>query len=375
MTPGKLLNLLLMEAQLRLGATKLRGLPYEWEVDVTNICQLHCPLCHTGLDNVRRVKGFMSYDLYTKVIDQIKGSVLWLSLYSWGEPLLHKELPKFVAYAHKNRIGTIISSNLNAHISPERAREIVQSGLDVIIISLDGVTQEVYQQYRVGGQLNRVLDNIRLLTRTKKKLGSSTPALEWQFIVMRQNEHQIPDARKLAKELGVDSITFKKVDFPHGIHDEQLAKQWLPSSASRERKERPFDKPYNENGAGRCWRLWRSSIINWDGGYAPCCYLTDAKDDFGSVTQESIKTIWNNVHYRTARRMFTQKGYLPDIPLGCLSCNVYLDSPAGVYAQRHGLLAGHPKGQVAAKQPVAVLRSAPALAIPPVEQKGTATPK
>ena len=363
----KLFNLISIETQLKLGSTKVRGYPYEWEIDTTNICQLHCPLCHTGLDNINRVKGFMPFDLYTKVIDEIKHSVVWLSLYSWGEPLLHRELPKFIEYAHKNRIGTIISSNLNAHISPARARDLVRSGLSVIIISLDGVTQDVYQKYRVGGQLNQVLENIRLLLAAKKQLRSKTPLLEWQFIVMRQNEHQIPEAKKLAKELGVDALTFKKVDFPHGIYDEQLAKEWLPAGGSLERNERPFDKPYNEGGTDKCWRLWRSSIINWEGGYSPCCYLTDAKDDFGNVQTQTVKSIWNNENYQSARRLFTEKGYLPDTPLGCLSCNVYLDSPNGAHVLQAGLLTGR-NGHQAGVKPVAVLTATQAIPVTPTEQ-------
>ncbi|MBI2867263.1 MAG: radical SAM protein [Chloroflexi bacterium] len=350
-TPKKLLNFLIVESQLRLGAAKLAGHPYEWEIDLTNICQLKCPLCHTGLGNVNRAKGFMAYDLYRKAIDQIKDYAIWLSLYSWGEPLLHRELPKFLAYAHGANIATVMSSNLNAHVSPERAEEIVASGLDSLIISLDGVTQEVYQQYRVRGRLENVMKNIRLLVETKRRLRSKTPFLEWQFIVMRHNEHQIPEARKMAKELGVNLITFKKVDFPHGIYDEALAKRFLPESAAKERKERPFDKPYNEDEGGKCWRLWRTGIINWDGGYAPCCYLTDAKDDFGNINTDSIRVIQNNQSYIAARKLFSQKGYLPTFHIGCTTCNVYLSSVNG----RKTASALASKGEAARASSVAVL--------------------
>ena len=323
----KLFNMLLIEAQLTLGLTKVRGYPFEWEIDTTNICQLKCPLCHTGLDNINRMKGTMHFDTFKKTIDEIKDTVLWLSLYSWGEPLLNKQLPRFIQYARQSNIPTIISTNLSLKLTPEKVEGLIKSGLDVMIISLDGVTQEVYEKYRVRGKLDLVLENIRLIIEKKKELKSSTPFLEWQFIVMKQNEHQIPEARQMASDLGVDQIIFKRVDFPHGIGTEEMAQKWLPVKTAEFRRESPLSKPYHENGP-KCWKLWRSGVINWDGGYAPCCYLTDAKHDFGNVNDNTIKEIWNNTQYRTARNMF-MSGKMPQVEVGCLTCDVYLESPNG----------------------------------------------
>ena len=350
-TLQKWFNFVRIELQLRMGRTKVWGQPYEWEIDTTNICQLKCPLCHTGLGTVNRNKGVMHFDVFKKTIDQIKDNCIWLSLYSWGEPFLNREIDQYIAYANKNNITTMISSNLNRRLTPDLAERLVRSGLDVLIVSLDGTTQEVYQVYRVGGRLERVLDNIKLLDETRKRLGSKTPYIEWQFIVMRQNEHQIPEARRLANELGVDGIVFKKVDFPHGTDDPELTRQWLPKGNGFAR-EQPFEKPYNENG-DRCWRLWRSGVVNWDGGYAPCCYLTDAADDFGDVKTHTIKEIWNNDHYVTARGLF-RDGTRPKAEVGCLTCNVYLDSKA---AKKRGPVIplqsnGHrPQRQVPLKTP------------------------
>ena len=323
----KLFNILRIEVQLRLGWTKVGGRPFEWEIDTTNICQLQCPLCHTGLGTVNRDKGFMHFDTYARVVDQIEDSCVWLSLYSWGEPFLNPQIDRFIAYAHEKRIATIVSSNLNKPLTPEMAERLVRSGLDVLIVSLDGTTQDVYQVYRVNGHLERVLDNIRLLTQKRAELGSTTPVLEWQFIVMRHNEHQVEEARGMAEELGVDLFTPKRVDFPHGEDDLALARQWLPAAELEARMADPFRKPYSEEGT-RCHRLWRSGVVNWDGGYAPCCYLTDAADDFGDASRQSVKEIWNNDRYRVARSLF-KKGYTPTTYVGCLDCTVYKGSPAG----------------------------------------------
>lgn len=322
----KLLNVIKVEAQLRLGSRKVWGKPFEWEIDTTNICQLKCPLCHTGLGTIHRDKGTMHFDLFTKTIDQIKDHCVWLTLYSWGEPFLNRRIHEFVAYAHEQYIATIISTNLNKPLTSDMAENIIKAGLDVMIISIDGVTQEVYSQYRVGGRLDRVLDNISLLVQKKRELGYSTPHLEWQFIVMRQNEHQMEEASRLADQLGVDSLVFKKVDFPHGMSDRKSAEQWLPGDHPEYQRQDPFHKPYQEDGQ-RCWRLWRSAVVNWDGGFAPCCYLTEKAEDFGDVSVDSVAEIWNNPKYISARSLF-EDGRTPDRWVGCVSCSVYLGSRA-----------------------------------------------
>ncbi len=139
----------------------------------------------------------------------------------------------------------------------------------------------------------------------------------------------------MAQDLGVDGIVFKKVDFPLGEQDAEMARRWVPVGDSEFAGNAPFERPYQEQG-DRCWRLWRSAVINWDGGYAPCCYLTDAAHDFGNVTNDSIKSIWNNEHYRSARELFKLNGE-PTRDVGCVTCPVYLGTEPAK-ARGHHLL-------------------------------------
>jgi MoaA/NifB/PqqE/SkfB family radical SAM enzyme len=337
----KFWNVVRLEFQLRFTRSKVSAAPYEWEIDTTNICQLKCPLCHTGKGTIHRDQGVMHIDLFTKIVDQIKDSCVWLTLYSWGEPFLNPRIHEYIEYAHNQRIATIISSNLNKPLTPEMAEQVIRSGLDVMIVSLDGVTQDVYEVYRVTGHLDRVLDNLRLLDRKKRELASKTPYIEWQFIVMRQNEHQIEEARHLADELGVDSLVFKKVDFPHGEDDLAIAEKWLPRQHPEFLREGPFFKPYQEDGQV-CWRLWRSAVVNWDGGFAPCCYLTDKTQDFGDLNESSVKEVWNNAKYTTARALY-DKDFVPEEWVGCLDCSVYQGSRA---AHHRGPVDLHPEPAV-----------------------------
>ena len=306
----KLFNVIRIEVQLRLGCRKVWGSAFEWTIDTTNICQLKCPLCHTGLGTIDRDKGIMHFETYTKTIDQIKDYCVWLSLYSWGEPFLNRRIHEFVSYAHQNRIATIMSTNLVKPLSPEMAENIIKSGLDVLIVSLDGITQEVYEKYRVGGRLDRVLDNLRLLVQTKKELGYATPHVEWQFIVMRQNEHQMEEGPPAGDRDRSRLSNFQKRGLPPWNGRPQRGGALASRDHPDYLRNDPFVKPYQEDGR-RCWRLWRSAVVNWDGGLAPCCYLTDKSEDFGEVTDSSIKEIWNNENYTTARGLFEDE-YTPE---------------------------------------------------------------
>jgi MoaA/NifB/PqqE/SkfB family radical SAM enzyme len=330
----KLLNLWRVEWQLRNGKTHVTGYPYEWEIDTTNICQLKCPLCHTGLGTIDRNKGVMHFDTYKKVVDEMKDYCIWLTLYSWGEPFLNKRIDEFIAYAHEAEIATTISTNLNKPLTREMAEKIVRSGLDTMIVSIDGVTQEVYEKYRVGGHLDKVLVNLQLLIDTKRELRSKTPYIEWQFIVMRQNQHQIPEARAMSEKMGVDGILFKKVDFPLGEQETDTAQKWMPTGIEEYLRKHPFERPFREEEGERCWRLWRSTVVNWDGGTAPCCYLTNAEDDFGNVSNRSFMSVWNGEDYKSARQLFNIDEE-PAKRVGCVTCPVYTGSEAAKARGHH----------------------------------------
>ena len=150
----------------------------------------------------------LSFDLYSKIVGEIGNRLMYMILYFQGEPYLNPAFFEIVRDARKRRIYTATSTN--AHfLTDENARKTVESGLDRIIVSLDGIGQETYSSYRVGGRYQRVIDGIETLVKWKREMRSSTPHIILQFIVFRTNEHQIGDVRKLAGELGVDELQIK----------------------------------------------------------------------------------------------------------------------------------------------------------------------
>ena len=211
-----------------------------------------------------------------------------------------------IAYAKGKGLAIRLSTNLYAMTHDDLER-VVDSGLDHIIVSLDGVSEETYVKYRVGGQFQQVFDNLKALIKIKKQRRSSFPVVEWQFLVMRHNEHEIPKVRRLAKKIGADILTLGKIGFgetPYdGTFDQRLLDEWMPRHNLEYRHqyngESLFDAP--------CFFLWESVTVNWDGGLAPCCVLDNPRMDYGNLLDEPFKDIWNNELYQSSRREFNAR--------------------------------------------------------------------
>ena len=187
--------------------TKWTRRPIQWGVPVsvsfepTTSCNLRCPECPSGLRAFTRPRGMLEMNFYRNMIDQLAPELLYLSFYFQGEPFLNPDFLDMVKYANSKKIYTATSTNAH-YLDDDNARRTVQSGLDRLIISLDGTTQEVYRQYRVGGDLEKVLAGAANIVKWKKKLNSKTPYVFFQFLVVRPNEHQMEDAKNLALKIG-----------------------------------------------------------------------------------------------------------------------------------------------------------------------------
>ncbi|RYY53666.1 MAG: radical SAM protein [Chitinophagaceae bacterium] len=184
------------------------GYPVSISFEPTNFCNLRCPECPSGLRAFTRPTGMLQEDFFTRTIDELHRDLLYLVFYFQGEPYLNPSFLDMVKYASSKKIYTATSTNAH-YLTDANARRTIESGLDRLIISIDGTTQEVYEQYRVGGQLSKVLEGARNIVKWKKELKSRTPFVVFQFLVVRPNEHQIEEVKKLGREIGVDDVWFK----------------------------------------------------------------------------------------------------------------------------------------------------------------------
>ncbi|MFW5720892.1 MAG: radical SAM protein [Bacteroidota bacterium] len=217
---------ILLSYLLSIGFKKvfLWGKPISLTVEPTNFCNLQCPECPTGNNTIKREKGFLSISNYTKIIDTLAPWLLYHMIYFQGEPFLHPDIFSMIHYAHQRKIYTCTSTN-GHFLSYENALKIINSGLDKIIISVDGVTQETYEKYRKGGSLKKVISGIQTLSTLKKSKKSKTPEIVIQFLVFRFNEHQINDIKKLGKSLGANRVEIKSAQMEQDIKNWNLIPQ------------------------------------------------------------------------------------------------------------------------------------------------------
>src|SRR5919107_661907 len=202
-TPRRAWNAIKVWSSYRL--SRLLGKPLQWgypisvSIEPTTSCNLRCPECPSGLRAFTRPTGMLKKDFFRRTIDNIYKELTYLIFYFQGEPYLNPDFLEMVKYASDKGIYTATSTNAH-YLTDENARKTVESGLDRLIISIDGTTQETYQQYRVGGQLHKVIQGAKNIVAWKKKLASRTPYVFFQFLVVKPNEHQINDIRHLAAE-------------------------------------------------------------------------------------------------------------------------------------------------------------------------------
>lgn len=290
------------------------GLPISISFEPTTSCNLRCPECPSGLRSFTRPTGMLQDDFFRSTIDQLHRELFYLVFYFQGEPYLNPDFLNMVRYAAAKKIYTATSTN-GHYLTEDNARRTIESGLDRLIISIDGTTQEVYEQYRVGGNLQKVLEGTRRVVAWKKKLKSRTPFIIFQFLVVKPNEHQLEDAKKLADEMGVDAIWFKTAQ----VYDfENDPNELIPVNAKYSRyKKTSSGTQFKGNLTNHCWRLWHDPVITWDGLVAPCCFDKDASHRLGDLRNQSFESIWRSESYQSFRNKILQGRKNIDICSNC----------------------------------------------------------
>lgn len=309
--------------------TRWTGRPIQWGMPLTisfeptTACNLRCPECPSGLRAFSRPTGNLKADFFRQTIDELHPDLIYLIFYFQGEPYINPNFLDMVAYARQRRLYTITSTN-GHFLNDENARRTVESGLDRLIISVDGTTQETYQQYRKAGQLEVVLQGARNVVKWKRQLKSSTPHLIFQFLVVRPNEHQIPEIYRLAREIGIDEVKLKTAQ----VYDYQNGNPLIPTISKYARYAEQPDGTWRVKNEllNHCWKLWHACVITWDGLVVPCCFDKDAQHRLGDLKQLSFREIWRGTAYNQFRRRLLSGRDQIDICTNCTEgCKVWAD--------------------------------------------------
>jgi len=275
-----------------------QGMPISISFEPTTSCNLRCPECPSGLRSFTRPTGMLPQQLFKKTIDELQDTLLYLLFYFQGEPYLHPQFLDLVKHATTKKIYTATSTNAH-YLTSDNAKKTVESGLDRLIISIDGTTQESYEAYRVGGNLDKVIEGTKQIMHWKKKLNSKTPHVIFQFLVVKPNENQLDDVRDLAKSLGVDEVLFKTAQ----IYDFENGSDLIPLQEKYSRYKPKGDGTYSIKNKllNHCWKMWHSCVITWDGRVVPCCFDKDAHHVMGQLPEVSFRKLWTGSSYNQFR--------------------------------------------------------------------------
>ncbi len=296
------------------GKASLWGSPISISFEPTTSCNLRCPECPSGLRSFTRDTGMLHEIFFKQVIDEMHQHLMYLIFYFQGEPYLNTKFLDMVKYASSKKIYTATSTNAH-YLNDEASKKTIESGLDRLIISIDGTTQEIYESYRVGGQLSKVIEGTKNIIKWRKQLKSKTPMIVFQFLVVKPNEHQVAEVKKIGKELGVDDVWFKTAQ----LYDYENGNELIPTVEKYSR--------YKKNSSGKwsiknkllnhCWKMWHSCVVTWDGWVVPCCFDKDAQHKLGSLKQQSFKDLWRNESYQNFRTSLLKARSEIDICTNC----------------------------------------------------------
>jgi len=252
--------------------------------------------------------GGMDFTLCKKIIrNASEFGIREINLTFQGEPLLYKRkwFPELVHLCKQYGMESAVYTN-GLLLDSDYARKIVDAGLGEIRFSVDGATQEIYGLNRVGGKFEKVYKNMKDMVVAAKKAKSNIKII-WQFIVMRNNEHQIGKARAMASEIG---ITFEAKTFAESVPES------VPMNNMYRRKLNPLP----------CTDIYRQAMVYWNGDVVPCCYDLEGEEIMGNLKTNTMEEIWNGEKYRHFRRrlknsVFSTKNQ-PDLCKGCLKYSV-----------------------------------------------------
>jgi pyruvate-formate lyase-activating enzyme len=281
-------------------------------IDVNSRCNLQCLYCPTGARrDSGRSRTLIDPSIVQGLAEELGPYLISAHLYNWGEPLLHPKIASMVDMFHSRGIFTAISTNLNAG-GKQVLEDLCSAGLDYLVVSISGASQEIYEQYHRTGKLASVVENTRHLVEYKKRKHAKNPIIEWKFLAFRHNLQDVESTRKLARELGVD--VFRYV---HGGGPDEARVQGKEDSGHY------ISEKF-------CHQLWHAVVLQSDGGIAPCCYLFFKKDDLGEYSGDSVARIRQETPFTTARSFFDARAVdaLPaELQHPCLKCGVVHEQP------------------------------------------------
>lgn len=296
-------NYLWSRIQSRLRVLKPDSYPIALQLEPTVRCQLSCPLCPRMRLQSSQKGDDMHYENYLTLMDEIGPYLLAIAFWQWGEPLLHPQITDMVALAHQQNILTFISTN--GQFSPDEfdIKRLFSAGLDMLIISIDGISQDSYESFRRGGKVSRVMQFAETACHTKRMLGPITPLINIRSIATSETETEISHVREFARRIGADVFSLKAVSL---YCDADPHNPLLPKNREYRSFQYRGDKEAEEyrRMSPSCNKPWSWPTLLHDGTLLICECDHDSRHSLGNVFTSSFREVWGSRRSAEVRMRF-----------------------------------------------------------------------
>jgi SAM-dependent methyltransferase len=265
-------------------------IPKIFVVETVLGCDIKCPECAVGGDIITRKRGLMTFEQFKIIADKIRPFCQYLYLHCWGEPLLNKDIFRIIQYA-----STFTKTNIHTNgisLTEESAEQLITSGVTDVSVSIDGMSQEIYQQYRVGGSLDKALESVRMLNYFNLKYGKKVN-LSAQFVVFKHNQHQVELFRQFCQSLDLKAC-FKA---PYLRCNSRFENSDDPKYV----RSRFSDIVSLHQAMSECDSPRKVFTILLDGTCVMCCYDHNGITNYGNICRQDVLEIWNSPAYRKDR--------------------------------------------------------------------------
>ena len=281
----------------REGRARSTGKPAHLKIELTNFCNLACPMCPHPI--MKREVGYMEPKLFRQIIDQAAPELEFAYLHHLGESLFHGKIGELIRYGRSRGAAMGLSTNAT-FLDARKGKALLEAGLDFLVVSLDAATEQAYEQMRIGGDFQRTVDNLRAFFKMKRETPNETEVAV-QLILTPANAHELrPFAEQWSRE-GAHVMIKEPRDWAGQV---PLAKLGLPGGAKVKRTP--------------CKMPWTELTILWNGEVVPCANVFERDPVVGDLSKQSLDEVWNSPEL-TRLRGAHLADEVDDVPV-CATC-------------------------------------------------------
>jgi MoaA/NifB/PqqE/SkfB family radical SAM enzyme len=305
MSLAKRLNLICAGANLFHRRIRPWSMPLHMQVEITNFCNLRCPVCPTGMGILRRPHRSMDIELFQKLMAEVGPYLLTIALYAWGEPLLHPQLKEMLQIAAKYPTAVLVSTNGQNLDRPGVQEALLAHPPAYLIVAIDGLTDETNSRFRQGARIKPVVEGVKRLAQAKLDRKQTWPILHMRFMIMKHNQHEVPHLQQFARDCGFDLLTSRGLSIIDSA--EKTHRDLVPDISEYQAYEYEEERRVRRKDFICMQPFWFPSVFA-DGTVVGCEQDYNSQQPMGLLGREgNFRNIWASGRARKVRKLIRDK--------------------------------------------------------------------